>query len=47
MNLMNHCTNCKRNSGSSFSSNIVIPLQSLEFTRGEPKAFMDSTVKVH
>ncbi|KAL4861911.1 hypothetical protein BDV12DRAFT_203521 [Aspergillus spectabilis] len=38
-----HCTNCKRNSGSSFSCNLVLPATALEFVAGEPKVFFDST----
>ncbi|PKY01606.1 hypothetical protein P168DRAFT_329552 [Aspergillus campestris IBT 28561] len=34
-----HCTSCKRATGSSFSSNILIPAPTLSYTRGSPKTY--------
>ncbi|PKY01149.1 hypothetical protein P168DRAFT_59343 [Aspergillus campestris IBT 28561] len=32
-----HCTSCKRYTGSSFSSNLVLPQPSMTYTQGAPK----------
>ncbi|PLB36886.1 GFA family protein [Aspergillus candidus] len=32
-----HCTSCKRYTGSSFSSNLVLPQPSMTYTQGTPK----------
>ncbi|PLN83652.1 Mss4-like protein [Aspergillus taichungensis] len=34
-----HCTSCKRATGSSFSSNILVPTPTLAYTRGSPKIY--------
>ncbi|KAJ5761087.1 hypothetical protein N7520_008243 [Penicillium odoratum] len=40
-----HCTNCKRNTGSGFSANIVVPKSSFEYTKGSPKVYVDRSDK--
>ncbi|KAJ5533811.1 hypothetical protein N7527_000065 [Penicillium freii] len=38
-----HCTNCKRYTGSSFSANIIVSQSSLEYIKGSPKLYLDSS----
>ncbi|CAI7677768.1 unnamed protein product [Penicillium pancosmium] len=40
-----HCTNCKRYTGSSFSSNIIVPQSSLKYIKGSPKLYSDHSNK--
>ncbi|KAJ5673779.1 hypothetical protein N7462_009218 [Penicillium macrosclerotiorum] len=36
-----HCINCKRYTGSGFSTNIVVSQSSFTYTSGQPKLFLD------
>ncbi|EPS25263.1 hypothetical protein PDE_00196 [Penicillium oxalicum 114-2] len=40
-----HCHNCKRNTGSGFSANIVVPHSKFEYTQGTPKVYSDRSDK--
>ncbi|KAE8394095.1 Mss4-like protein [Aspergillus alliaceus] len=38
-----HCNGCKRNSGSAFSTNVIIPKPTFTYTAGSPKVYVDTT----
>ncbi|KAB8067123.1 Mss4-like protein [Aspergillus leporis] len=37
-----HCNNCKRTTGSAFSSNFIVPKSTFTYTAGTPKVYRDS-----
>ena len=37
-----HCKNCQRQAGSAFSTLAGVPKDQFEFTKGEPKLYLDS-----
>ncbi|KAF7717459.1 Uncharacterized protein PECH_000493 [Penicillium ucsense] len=40
-----HCNNCKRNTGSGFSANIVVLQSQFKYTQGTPKVYTDRSDK--